>query len=120
VGSVATAHADKPVTWDEWNEPDIPQFWPQSAASDSLFRETYYRTYKILRARIPAARIGGPTYRQYFRDRIVAFMDYCAAPAHPCEVNFLRWHELGPDIRGSRPASATRARASWPRPGTRR
>ncbi len=95
VDSVARQHASEPVVWEIWNEPDIrPMFW---GGSDAQFLETYRRAYGRLRAVLgPAAVIAGPTYSQYFRERIVGFLDYCVA--NGCEANVLTWHELGPDI----------------------
>jgi hypothetical protein len=95
VDSVAVAHAGKDVIWDVWNEPDIDFFWPQTDGAQARFHETYARAVRVLRARLgPQAVVSGPSYSQYFPDRIAAFVEYCQA--NGCEANVLSWHELNP------------------------
>jgi hypothetical protein len=95
VDSLAVAHADKPVVWDVWNEPDIDFFWPQGELAQARFHETYARAYRVLRARLgPNAVVAGPSYSYYDRARMQAFVSYCAAAG--CEANVLTWHELWP------------------------
>jgi hypothetical protein len=100
VARIAHESRGRDVTWDVWNEPDIAAFWPQSDSAQRLFHETYRRAYRVLRDSLPGAVIGGPSYSQYSPGRIAAFADYCSDATHPCEANFLSWHELDWDIPG--------------------
>lgn len=95
VRQLAREHKGKALLWEVWNEPDIPFFW---AGTREQFYQIYLQAYRILREELGAsAMIGGPSFSYYSRD-VHTFVDFCRQAG--CEVNFLTWHELSPDIPG--------------------
>ena len=111
VRRLAREHADLPVTWDIWNEPNSPTFWE---GGQKRFFEVYAVASRVLGEELgPDAVIGGPSTSRYSPRWFAAFLDSCLAAS--CEIDFLAWHEnLRPeDQLGSISEHLTDARARF-------
>ncbi|MEG8278398.1 hypothetical protein [Streptomyces sp. AHA2] len=77
--------------WDVQNEPDLGIFWPREVNKAQYFKmwDTAYRTIK---ARIPDAKIAGPSYANFSPERFAGFLDHVKAAGTVPQV--LAWHGL--------------------------
>jgi xylan 1,4-beta-xylosidase len=88
--------------WEIWNEPENrPVMW---SGSDDDYIRLYATTARVLKARWPDLKIGGPAagYTGEFKDGrfipsefLVHFLDYCRAQEVP--LDFLSWHRYADD-----------------------
>jgi xylan 1,4-beta-xylosidase len=77
--------------WDIWNEPNWPKFW---RGTREQFFDTWRRSHRIIRAKIPDAVIVGPSLAYYDASYLQAFLLY--AREHDVLPDVLSWHELQP------------------------
>ncbi|WP_315066744.1 RICIN domain-containing protein [uncultured Clostridium sp.] len=70
-----------------WNEPDGT--WN---SANGTFNDMWKKTYNVIRANDPSAKIVGPCYSYYNRTTISNFLSFCKA--NNCIPDIMSWHEL--------------------------
>ncbi|MEG8278397.1 GH39 family glycosyl hydrolase [Streptomyces sp. AHA2] len=90
--------------WDVQNEPENGDFWPRGLNTEQYFKmwDTAYRTIK---ARLPDAKIGGPSHAYFNEERLAPFLDHTKAAGTVPDI--LVWHGLN-HVDPAMQADATR------------
>jgi hypothetical protein len=94
--AIANGMTGSDVRWDIWNEPNYPAFW---GGTQSQYFEMWKRGYQAIRARIPNAKIEGPSLAGGSGGWMGAFLDY--VKANNVIPDYLTWHDLPGDPVGS-------------------